>query len=137
MTDKQQKDEPGLRYDSGKLRYDLLPVDSLEELVKVYTIGAAKYADRNWEKGMSWGRCFGSLLRHAFAFWRGEVFDQETKCHHMAHVAWNALTLVSFTMRGIGTDDRDKSRWVGADHTDNASAESYRPQRMTDYGIDR
>src|SRR5665213_4534320 len=32
-----QKDEPALRYDAGKPRYDLLPADGLEELVQVYT----------------------------------------------------------------------------------------------------
>uniref|UniRef100_UPI001E4FF338 dATP/dGTP diphosphohydrolase domain-containing protein n=1 Tax=Acetomicrobium sp. S15 = DSM 107314 TaxID=2529858 RepID=UPI001E4FF338 len=38
------------------LRYDLIPSDALRELAKVYTVGAEKYGERNWEKGMSWGR---------------------------------------------------------------------------------
>ena len=106
-----RKDEPGLRYDNGKLRYDLLPADALAELVKVYTFGAAKYADRNWEKGMSWSRCFGSLLRHAFAYWAGEDNDQETELPHMAHVAWNALALCAYSMRGMEDfDDRPSLR---------------------------
>jgi hypothetical protein len=98
--------EPALRYDVGKERFDLVPADSLFALVDVYTKGAAKYADRNWEKGMSWSRCFGSLMRHAWKFWRGETNDPETGCHHMAHVAWNALALVSYDLRKVGTDDR-------------------------------
>lgn len=104
----ERKEEPGLRYDAGKARYDLLPADALHSLVNVYTAGAAKYADRNWEKGMSWSRCFGSLMRHCWAFWRGETFDPESKCHHMAHAAWNALALVAYDLRGVGTDDRPK-----------------------------
>lgn len=99
-------DEPGKRYDLGKPRYDLIPADALEELAKVYTRGAAKYADRNWEKGMSWSRCFGPLVRHTWAYWRGEDLDPETGCHHMAHVAWNAMALVSYALRKIGNDDR-------------------------------
>lgn len=102
----QQKDEPALRYDHGKLRYDLLPFDGLEELTKVYTKGAEKYADRNWEKGMSWSRCVGSLLRHTFRFCLGERNDPETGLHHMAHAAWNAIALCVYDLRQVGTDDR-------------------------------
>ena len=105
-SDVQRVSEPGLRFDAGKLRYDLVPADAFAELVKVYTIGAQKYADRNWEKGMSWSRCFGSLCRHTWAFWRGQDYDDETGCHHMAHAAWNAMALVSYTFRKVGTDDR-------------------------------
>jgi hypothetical protein len=96
----------GLRYDQGKLRYDLLPADGLEELVRVFTVGAAKYADRNWELGMDWSRVFGSLMRHCWKFWRGEEIDPETGCHHMAHAAWNAMALVTYSTRKIGKDDR-------------------------------
>lgn len=103
---KEQKSEPGLRYDAGKLRYDLIPPEALDELARVYTVGAAKYADRNWERGMSWGRCFGALMRHAWAFWRGEAEDPETKCHHMAHVAWNAFALFVYNHNRVGQDDR-------------------------------
>ena len=106
MEESQQKQEPALRYDAGKPRYELLPGDALEELVKVYTRGAAKYADRNWEKGMSWSRCFGSLMRHSWAFWRGEDIDQETGCHHMAMAAWNCMTILTYSLRKAGADDR-------------------------------
>lgn len=103
---KQAKIEAALRYDQGKIRYDLIPADALEALAAVYTAGAAKYSERNWEKGMSWSRCFGSLMRHAWAFWRGEVIDAETGCHHMAMAAWNCFALFSYHKRTVGTDDR-------------------------------
>lgn len=96
----------GLRYNAGKLRYDLLPPDAIAELARVYTRGAVKYAPRNWEKGMAWSTCYASLHRHAAAWASGEDFDEETKCHHMAHVAWNALALVAYAARDVGTDDR-------------------------------
>ena len=108
------KQEAGKRFDYGKLRYDLLPVDSLREVVKVYTKGAEKYSDRNWEKGMSWSRCMGPLMRHLEAFREGKVWDDgvdpvtgqpNTGCHHMAMVAWNALALCSYQLRNIGTND--------------------------------
>lgn len=99
------KKEPGKRYDAGKLRYDLLPVDSLRELVRVYTKGAEKYADRNWEKGMSWSRIVGPLMRHLEKFREGELIDAETGCHHTAMIAWNALALCTYSIRNIGTND--------------------------------
>jgi hypothetical protein len=103
------KTEPGLRYDSGKARYDLIPPEALEDLAKLYTYGAAKYAERNWEKGMSWSRCFGSLMRHAWAFWRGENLDPESGIHHMTCAAWNCMALFTYSSRAIGTDDRSKT----------------------------
>lgn len=106
MESSEIKKELGLRYDAGKLRYDLLPPDGIEELVKVYTMGAQKYADHNWEKGMSWSRVFGSMMRHAFAFWRGQDRDTESGLPHMAHVAWNAIALLTYGIRKVGVDDR-------------------------------
>lgn len=88
------------------MRYDLIPADALEELAQVYTMGAQKYAERNWEKGMPWSKCFASLMRHAWSFWKGETHDTESGLHHMSHVAWNAMTLVSYTKRNVGEDNR-------------------------------
>jgi len=96
----------GVRYDQGKLRWDLLPPDAMEELVKVYTEGAKKYADRNWELGMNWGRIFRAMMSHAFKFWKGNRYDDELDTHHMAMVAWNALALVAYDLRKVGKDDR-------------------------------
>ena len=98
----------GRKDDSGKLRYDLIPHDALEELARVYTIGAAKYEDRNWEKGMQWGRIFAAMMRHAWAFWRGERHDPVDGQHHLASVAWCALALLSYDLRSIGEDDRPR-----------------------------
>ena len=96
----------GHKDDSGKLRYDLIPAYSLERLAEVYTIGAAKYSDNNWVKGMSWGRMFGAMLRHAWAFWRGEQLDPKDGQHHLASVAWCAFTLMYYEQYKIGADNR-------------------------------
>lgn len=105
-TKLQSKEEPALRYDAGKLRWDLLPFDAMEELVKVYTFGAQKYADRNWEKGMSYSRCLGSLFRHTVSWIRGEKTDKESGLHHLAHAAWNVIALLTYDIRKVGKDDR-------------------------------
>ena len=68
----------GVKFDGDKLRYDLIPPELLHETALVLTYGAVKYAPRNWEKGMKWGRCFGALMRHMWAWWRGQDRDPET-----------------------------------------------------------
>ena len=89
-------------------RWDLLPVDALDEVAKVYGRGAAKYADRNWEKGYAYGLSYGAMMRHASQFWGGEDFDEETGNYHLGAVAFHALALLAFRLRGIGTDDRGR-----------------------------
>jgi hypothetical protein len=87
-------------------RFDLIPVEALEAIARVYGIGSAKYADRNWERGYRYGLSFAAMMRHAWAWWRGEDRDRESGESHMAHVAWHALALMTFRSRRIGSDDR-------------------------------
>jgi len=98
----------GRKDDQGKLRFDLIPPGPLEELARVYTIGAAKYADRNWENGLQWGRVFAALMRHAWAFWRGERFDPKDGQHHLASVCWTAMALMEYERTHPELDDRNE-----------------------------
>lgn len=100
----------GLRYDNGKLRYDLLEPFAIKQLVKVYTKGAEKYAERNWEKGMKWGKVLASLKRHIAAWEDGEDFDEELGTYHMANAAWNCMTLLSYYKLFPQGDDRRPKR---------------------------
>jgi hypothetical protein len=97
-----------VKYDKHKLRYDLIPGDALSALAAVYTFGSIKYDDNNWRKGTRWGRVFAALMRHAWAYWRGEIFDPESGLPHMAHVAWCCFTLINFTNTCPQYDDRIK-----------------------------
>ena len=67
----------GLRFNQGKLRFDLVHPFAHEQMVKVLTKGAEKYAERNWEKGMTWSNVIASLKRHLQAIESGEDFDPE------------------------------------------------------------
>lgn len=104
-----EPDNGGLRYDVGKARFDLIPPEFMEAIAQHYEIGARKYSDRNWERGMSYCRCFASLMRHAWAWMQGEDVDPETGSHHMIAVAWNAIALYTYYTRQIGEDDRPLS----------------------------
>lgn len=96
----------GVKFDTGKPRTDLLPFDALLEVADVLDYGAKKYAVRNWELGMSWGRLVAAALRHLFAWCSGEELDAESGKRHLAHFACCALMLVALTLRKVGTDDR-------------------------------
>ncbi len=100
----------GVKKDSGKLRYDLIPPEGLDALAEVYTIGAAKYADRNWELGIKWGRVYGAMLRHAIRWLAGESYDQVDGQHHLASVAWCALALITYEKRGMSQFDDRKAQ---------------------------
>jgi Domain of unknown function (DUF5664) len=101
----------GLKFDGGKVRYELLPPELLDETAKVLTFGANKYADRNWELGMKWSRVFGALMRHLWAWWNPLVSDKdpETGYSHLAHAASCLAFLISYEARNIGEDDRPKN----------------------------
>ena len=88
----------GRKDGSEKNRFDLIPADALEEVAKVFTFGAKKYGDRNWEKGLSYGRLFGAMMRHAWAWWKGESYDSENKCHHLSSVIFSALALLHYEL---------------------------------------
>lgn len=96
----------GVKHDGGKLPLDLLPFDAIEEVARVMDFGAQKYARRNWEGGMSWGRLFAAALRHLFSFWRGQDRDPETGLSHLAHATTCCLFLLAYSLRGAGADDR-------------------------------
>lgn len=109
MTDSkarsEQPDGGGLRYDDGKNKLDLIPIEWIWGLGQVLTQGAEKYAERNWERGMKWSKMVGCGLRHVFKFCVGERYDPESGCHHLLHAAWNFLSLFTYDVRMIGEND--------------------------------
>jgi hypothetical protein len=96
----------GRKDDSGKTPWHLMPPDALNQIAQVLEFGANKYGDRNWEKGMHWSRPFSALMRHMWAWWRGEDRDPETGLSHLAHAGCCILFLLSYEGRAHGTDDR-------------------------------
>ena len=96
----------GRKNDANKPRYDLIPPESLEGPAKVLALGSIKYSDRNWEKGMRWGRVFAALMRHLWAWWRREKVDPETGLSHLWHAACCLMFLIAYEERAIGEDDR-------------------------------
>lgn len=98
--------EHGRKDDQAKPRHDLIPPELNDAVAHVLTFGAGKYGERNWEKGMRWGRPFAALMRHLWAWWRGERQDPETGMSHLWHAACCLTFLISYEARRIGVDDR-------------------------------
>lgn len=90
-------------------RFDLIPGDALFVLAEHFGRGAAKYADRNWERGYAWSLSFAALQRHVWAWWQGEEVDAEG-FDHLTAAVWHAMVLLTMSIRGIGTDDRPRRR---------------------------
>lgn len=99
----------GIKFDTEKPRPDLISPELIESLAVVLQYGANKYAPRNWEKGMSWSRPFGALMRHMWAWWKGENKDGETGFSHLAHAACCIMFLLTYEARNVGVDDRPYS----------------------------
>ncbi len=94
------------KFDQDKLPYELLAPEFLDATCGVLQFGAGKYGERNWELGMAWGRPFGALMRHMWAWWRGEDKDPETGLSHLHHAACCIMFLIAYEERQIGEDDR-------------------------------
>ena len=74
---------------AGKGRYDLIPPVALRRLALRYEGGAITHGDRNWEKGMSAGRCYDSVFRHMNQWAAGDL-DED----HLAAAMWNIAALM-------------------------------------------
>ena len=86
----------GLKFDSGKLRYSLIPPETTKALAEVLTFGAKKYAKDNWkllENGKE--RYLDALYRHLDAYRTGEYIDNESNLSHLSHCLCN-LAFIHF-----------------------------------------
>lgn len=92
-------------YQDGKLRWDLLPLEEIEDIVKLYTAGSIKYGDNNWQNlENGYQRYKAAMLRHLLEYEKGNKVDDETKVNHLAAVAWNAIAMLYLDKHGKGKD---------------------------------
>lgn len=115
-------EQKGLRFNSGKTRYDLVPNSAIEGIAKVLGYGADKYTvkddlgniivsgDNNWRLGMPWTDVYASLNRHLAAWAKGEDRDYDPNCDscksgycknhsgelHIDHILTNAAFLKEY-----------------------------------------
>lgn len=102
----------GLKYDAGKVRYDLVEPFVEESLASVLTFGAIEkgYGERNWMNVEPFQDRYYAALRRHIAEWRnGNVIDSESGRHHLAH----ALCNIYFLM----WKDIQDGKWTGVHKT--------------------
>lgn len=102
--------QPGFapKFDSTKVRVDLLPIDPMMQVANVFGFGAKKYFANSYRQGetVAWSRTYGSILRHLFAFWQGEDTDPESGLPHLAHAGTQLFILMEHTAHNKDKDDR-------------------------------
>ncbi|MDR1493074.1 MAG: DUF5664 domain-containing protein [Planctomycetaceae bacterium] len=73
----------------NKPRPDLISPFAIERLAEWLRLGAIKYSERNWEKGIPLSRITASLYRHLLKFQQG-INDED----HVAAILCNAMMIV-------------------------------------------
>ena len=90
--------------DTGTMkdRWDLLPLDVIEQIVKILTYGAKKYEPNNWQN-VPTDSHFAAMLRHVVKWRSGEIKDKESGLDHLAHalcdlvfVYWQELNKIRY-----------------------------------------
>lgn len=98
-----QEFETGAKRDTqdGKPRFSLITPFGLERVAWIYTEGAKKYGDNNWQKGIPFSRYLDSAERHLMMFKQGHL-DED----HIAQAVWNLLAIMHHQAVGpAGLDD--------------------------------
>lgn len=82
----------GIKFDTGKPRFDLIDPEWELEVVKGLTHGATLHGDHNWQQ-VAAKRFHAALRRHLNAHMRGEVIDKDTGLSHLALASCNLMFL--------------------------------------------
>lgn len=106
-----RKTPAAIKHDQGKVDWAILPIGASEEIIKVFQFGAEKYARGNFldGEGLAYTRVLNSLLRHTYAFMRGEDTDPESGLSHMAHAGANVYMLLSYELNKAGRTNDDRA----------------------------
>lgn len=100
-----------VKHDQGKLPWDLLSFDAIEQIVRVLQHGEKKYSAWNWTRGggLSWSRVFAAAMRHMAAWARGETLDKESGLPHLAHAACCIMFLLHYahTKKSFAYEKKD------------------------------
>lgn len=111
--------EQGRKYDGGKLRYDLIPVLALEDMVKGLTFGTIKYDDNNWVKVPNGRkRYLAAALRHIQEYRKGNLWDEEQNIHHLSAAMNNLSFIVEKDLRGW-EDSSDEQEDISQEELNN------------------
>ena len=95
----------GVKHDAAKPKMHLIDAFWYEDVARVMTYGAQKYAEENWRKLTSRSRVVSALERHLQEIKKGNYIDEETGLPHAAHIACNTMFLHYFERTKTDNDD--------------------------------
>jgi len=102
----------------GKSRPDLISPFAEERVGEWLRKGAAKYGEKNWEKGLPFSRVLPSLRRHLMYWQQGDRSED-----HLAAIVVNAMFLMHYEemiARGVlPTELDDMATYTKGDGDDN------------------
>lgn len=100
MSDSNKDAQPqaGIKYDSDKLRMDLIDPFFVEGVARVLTFGSNKYGDHQWKGGFPLDCLIASLQRHESELRKGILVDSESGIEHVYHAACN-LMFIAYLIR--------------------------------------
>lgn len=87
--------------DVDHLRFDLIPPNALKRLAARYAMGAEKYGDHNYLKGIPYSNIINHLEAHLNKFKTQRCVSDD----NLAAIAWAACSLMVFEDQG--RDDLD------------------------------
>lgn len=108
------------KYDSGKLRLDLVPKEAVYSIARGLGFGADKYAPNQWRGGMAYSRVYAACLRHLLAWFEGEDLDKESGLSHIDHALCNLAFLATYIEHNKDCDDRYAIKRLSETNTDNS-----------------
>ena len=89
-----------------KLRWELLPLEDIEDIVKVYTAGAKKYGPNTWQNlPDGYNRYKAAFFRHLLEHEKGNWLDEETGSIHLAQCVWNALAMLHIAKQNMKNNE--------------------------------
>jgi pyrimidine deaminase RibD-like protein len=83
-----------MKFDAGKLRYDLIPPSALKGLAEVLTFGAKKYKPNNWRGVDDPDKYVAATMRHFEDYRAGQELDTDSSLAHLKH----AMTNIAFLL---------------------------------------
>jgi len=93
VEEREKGKELGSKYDEGKANFSLIPPETLEEIAKVFTFGAKKYGEYNWQHVKPHQRYEAAAMRHIIADKKGEKLDPESGLTHLSHAITSLIML--------------------------------------------
>jgi len=90
--------EEGKKETIGKLKWDGIPLEALDGVIRVFEKGKIKYeGSRTWLPGIMFSKLLAASMRHLVDwFYRKKDKDDESGEHPLCHVIANCLMLLTY-----------------------------------------